>query len=177
MGPLRLYEALVEATENVMTHAYASNPPHDEFVVKRWWMTGAVDRRDGKLTIVVYDQGATIPATLPDSLVWREKLRKFSPRLFGTQEGIRSSYNDDRLLKLAMSRPTSSTGKANHGKGLGVLKSVIGHCEQGRLLVISRRGEYVYRSGGRPSYRRLSVPLYGTLIQWDLWQPEWKVRQ
>ena len=175
IGKLRLYEAIVEATENVTTHAYDPSPPRDEFVVKRWWMTGAVDRGEGRLTIVVYDQGATIPARLPDSLLWHEKLQRFSKRLFGTAEGVRSSENDGKLLRLAMTKPASSTKKAHRGKGLGVLKSVAEQCVQGRLLVISRNGEYVYKSGHRPMYRQLVVPFYGTLIQWDLWQPEWKL--
>ena len=65
IGRLRLYEAIVEATENTMTHAYEESPRREEFVAKRWWMTGAVDPAEGKLTVVVYDQGATIPVRLP----------------------------------------------------------------------------------------------------------------
>ena len=176
IGQTRLYEAIVEATENTMTHAYDESPRKEEFVAKRWWMTGAADPVEGKLTVVVYDQGATIPVRLPESPLWRDKLGRFALKMFGSEELARSSKNDARMLRLAMTQPTSSTGNSNQGKGLGILKAVVEHCEAGRLLVLSRNGEYMYQSGSRPQYRQLPVPFYGTLIQWDLWRPEWKVQ-
>ena len=175
MGQLRLYEAIVEATENTMTHAYDTNVRREQFVAKRWWMTGAVDGGEGKLTVVVYDQGATIPKRLPESPIWRDQLQRFALRVFGSDEEALSPRNDARMLRLAMSRPSSSTKKPNQGKGLGILKAVVERCEKGRLLVLSRNGEYIYHSGGRPIARQLPVTFHGTLIQWDLWRPEWKV--
>jgi hypothetical protein len=61
---LRLYSALVEACENSRRHAYPKTASINPAVC-RWWMTGAVNQAEKRLTLVVYDQGVTIPASLP----------------------------------------------------------------------------------------------------------------
>jgi hypothetical protein len=60
----RLFDALVEATENALHHAYPPDAPLP-FRVDRWWMTGAVYPEEKRMLIAVYDQGISIPGSLP----------------------------------------------------------------------------------------------------------------
>lgn len=172
IGPTRLFDALIEATENTRLHAYDGSTEDSSLLVKRWWMTGAVDRAEGKLTVIVYDRGATIPATLPRSRHWG-RIRKALARILRAEPDA-SLEHDAVSLHLAMSRGVSSTGLEFRGKGLPVLKRVVNECPKGRLLIISRHGNYQHETGKKAVYNQLTVPLNGTLIQWDLWRPEWK---
>ena len=65
-GFLALCGAVVDALENVHDHAY----PSDHFVgirhVPNWWFTGAAHEDKRWLILGVYDQGITIPVSLPD---------------------------------------------------------------------------------------------------------------
>jgi hypothetical protein len=61
---LRLYSALVEAFENSRRHAYPKTASINP-AVSHWWMSGAACQAEKRLTLVVYDQGVTIPASLP----------------------------------------------------------------------------------------------------------------
>ncbi len=66
---MTVYGPLVEAIENTILHAYPAS--FDSLMVKRWWMTGAVNLSERHVNIVVYDQGMSIPATLPAWSEWR----------------------------------------------------------------------------------------------------------
>ena len=62
-----IYTGLIEAMDNCATHAY---PEDHEFRYPteqgRWWMSGSV-ANDRELEVIFFDQGATIPGTLPHS--------------------------------------------------------------------------------------------------------------
>lgn len=65
-GMMQLFDALTEAVGNVIHHAYPASGGYRLPSVGRWWMTGAVDRKAGSTATAVYDQGVTIPGSLPD---------------------------------------------------------------------------------------------------------------
>ena len=164
---IRLFDALVEATENSRHHAY---PEHVRtfYQVQRWWMTGAVYSKEKRITIVVYDQGISIPGSLPgwSGFAWIEKiLQRFLGRTLSAHDDTYDAYR----LRLAMKKPRSSTGMSNRGKGLPLLKEVVDQCAYGRLRIISRRGALHYETGGRLNAETLETALPGTLIEWDLW--------
>jgi hypothetical protein len=165
---LRLYSALVEACENTRRHAYPAAASFDP-AVRRWWMTGAVHRAEKRLTLVVYDQGVTIPGSLPSWLGYSWIKRALTLlSLAPLQEGDPS--RDGLVLRLAMNSPrSSSTGLEHRGKGFPAFKQVIKECERGKLRIVSRHGEFIYEKGRRPFGRQLESPLEGTLVEWDLW--------
>jgi len=77
VGPLRgqqaFYDGICEAILNVCNHAYDPrfyrlSQPH--WIGRRWWAAGGYDRPRKEITILVYDQGAGIPGTLPASKIW-----------------------------------------------------------------------------------------------------------
>jgi hypothetical protein len=165
---LQLYGALVEATENTRLHAYPPDWPDPE-TVQRWWMTGAVNGAEKRLTLIVYDQGISIPGSLPKWAGY-DQIEKIIRRLYRGQRPPDSTGGelDAVNLRLAMSIRRSSSGLVNRGKGLHVFRDVVDRCREGRLRIISRRGEFVYEKGRRPRARLLATPLVGTLVEWDL---------
>ena len=64
-GMTHLYGAMIEAVGNVCGHAYPEHMRKTGFAVGRWWMTGAVDHKNRRTTAVIYDQGVSIPVSLP----------------------------------------------------------------------------------------------------------------
>lgn len=57
--------ALSEAMTNVTNHAYIDDADFEAPHIGSFWVAATADREDNSLTIVVYDQGSTIPATYP----------------------------------------------------------------------------------------------------------------
>jgi hypothetical protein len=163
---MTVYAALIEAIENTILHAYEEVPGN--MSVTRWWMSGSVDRAQRHINVVVYDQGLSIPATLPhwDQYGWVDRhLARFRARAKVWNDGI----EDAAKLRLAMKVPLSSTGLKNRGKGFPAFKEVLTACRKGKLRIVSRRGEFLLESGKRPTGRSLNLPLRGTLVEWDLW--------
>lgn len=168
LARMRLYDALVEATENTVQHAYPENFG-DACTVRRWWMTGAVDSRENRLTLVVYDQGATVPARLPDWELY-PKLKRWMNLLFQSDRPADGDVTLDSVaLRLAMTTPRSSTGETHRGKGFPAFLTVIRECKRGRLRVVSRCAEFTFETGRKARSRQLTNALGGTLVEWDLW--------
>lgn len=167
----RAYKALVEAMENVRLHAYPALPGGiqvDDFV-PRWWMTGAFEAATGELTVVLYDQGISIPVSLPRWPGW-SSIRPIFARAFGKPfeaaiETIDSGF-DDAAIYAATRMGRSSTRMSHRGKGLPTMREVIGACVSGRLRIVSRRGDVTFETGKRPVRRLHTTPLCGTLIEW-----------
>lgn len=164
---MQLLGAIQEATENACDHAYReSSLPKP---VQRWWATGAIDVQRRHLNLIVYDQGKSIPATLPN---W-ERYPFVASRLARFQHRIGAALGDDELdaikMRLAMDAPRSSTNAAHRGKGFVLFRTVIEQSKAGRLRILSRNGEFIYEKGSRPRARALKTPLRGTLVEWDIW--------
>jgi hypothetical protein len=67
---VNLLGAVVDAIENVRGHAYSGRSPVlNRLIPPFWWLSGAADRAARKLTLAIYDQGITVPVSLPN--VWR----------------------------------------------------------------------------------------------------------
>jgi hypothetical protein len=165
-GLVHLYGAMVEAIVNVVRHAYpAQRAAYWGKPSRRWWMTGAVDRRERWTTAVVYDQGVTIPLTLPDweqYAGWRQR--------FATMIGVAPAADDPRqdgnVIFVASEQSITSSGKAHHGNGLAQMRNFVDQCHQGHLRIVSRCGEVVFRPKMQPEIKTYDVPIRGTLIEW-----------
>ena len=175
---LHLYGAMVEAIGNVVQHAYPSGATYQYPPVGRWWMTGAVDRRTRRMTAVVFDQGVTIPVSLPG---WARyagvRARLFAAlgdaldSVVGTSFGLPgggSTRSDGAAIAAAVDESASSTGSAGRGTGLAQMREFVNQCSDGMLRIMSRHGEVVFRPGGKTEARSYSAGVGGTLIEWNV---------
>lgn len=170
---MKLFGALVEATENTRQHAYSAAMRSDPTCAPRWWLTGAAYPEQKRLTLIVYDHGVSIPGSLSmdgrsawPGLGW---IGRGLSRLGIATERMDDPSNDHVKIRLAMAYGRSSTAAPNRGKGLRAIQEAVRHCKRGQLSIRSRSGEYVYTSDGRPQARIPPVPIPGTMIVWDLW--------
>lgn len=169
LAELMMYDGIVEAMENARAHAYPDSFIKESQypVAPRWWLTGAVDPANNSLTVSIYDQGASIPLTLPSWHGWgwaRRYLERAKRLAFGAND---LSF-DGEAVRAAMVAAATSTQLKHRGKGLPLIKLVIDRCRYGRLRIISRCGDYQYEKGHRVKTRTWNHSIGGTLVEWEI---------
>lgn len=148
-------DCLNEAVANTCDHAYeiqvARLPPPD---MRRWWMFSQV--RDGKLSVVIYDQGIGIPKSLLSKPQWRDVIKKIHQK-------------DGRLIEAAVCSPRTRTLLPYRGKGLPEMLEFTSSLREGRLSIMSARGGFFFNAATE-NYRRTryDVALPGTLVMWGI---------
>ncbi|MCY4150979.1 MAG: hypothetical protein OXE94_01920 [Aestuariivita sp.] len=166
--PLRhaVFNGLTEAMDNCANHAY---PRGHQFVYPVipgcWWMSGSVTNSQD-LEVIFFDQGATIPVTLPNSTNFEKIVQwfqhKFSIPLHKAHDGQR--------IQAAMAIGRSSDDTSGRGNGLATMKNLVDQAaEQSSLQILSRRGKYVYTKGRNERVESLDFSIGGTLIHWRLY--------
>ncbi|MGI6854353.1 hypothetical protein [Mesorhizobium sp. 1B3] len=164
------YGGMFEAILNSHSWAYPADHDWDYPPLRNWWLTGAVDTATGRVTVAVFDQGISIPVSLPHWKHWgkvEERAKKILARLRLT-EPIEHFSNDGYAIRLAMTIAKSQTNLPQHGKGLHTMVEVAQRARHGRLRIISRNGEYVWETGKRPQMLAYGNPIGGTLVEWTL---------
>jgi hypothetical protein len=164
----RVYDGLGEAVQNVEDHAY---PPDAFFgypMLRRWWMTGAVEPKQKRFNLVIYDQGVSIPVSLPRWSRFEDFCGSFY-KAVGLQFDPDLSHKDGEAIAQSVQLGMSSTGQSWHGKGLPLMREIVENSAGGSLRILSRCGEYIYDAAKGPQSRSFSVPLAGTLVEWDLY--------
>lgn len=164
---LHLYGAMVEAVVNVCIHAYPKHGVYQHKSVNRWWMTGAVDRSERWTTAVIYDQGVTIPVSLPN---WQHYTgwRKQMISKLGLAPSPDDRKSDGDAIATAVEESVSSTGLDYRGHGLAQMRDFVNQCRAGYLRIMSRCGEVIFRPGGKREIRTHDVSVGGTLIEWNV---------
>lgn len=164
------YGGIFEAILNSWNWAYPEGHHWEVPPLKKWWMTGAVDLSRNSVSIVVYDQGVTIPFSLPQWRHWGElqaRLQRLANRL-GFAGPPDDPRNDGAAIALATKIARSRTNLPQHGKGLHTMREVAERARHGRLRILSRHGEYVWERGRKPVVRSRDAAVRGTLIEWTL---------
>lgn len=145
---------------NVAQHAYP-DPQKDIDIYQAWWMSGSFDTQTRLLTVMFYDQGVTIPASLPQSKLW------------GAIKGmINPGSTDGEQISAAFEVGRSRTKEAHRGKGVAQLLHPLHVCSRGALRIISRRGVYVSNCENGQMECEVSntkSALEGTFIEWKLY--------
>ena len=150
-----LQGAIIEAMKNAGEHAYKVRPA-DPPLGHRWWLTGAFDRASREVSIVLFDQGVGIPATLePDLLDFAQALASATLK-----------PSDSLMIEVATRTSRTSTMQPGRGQGFRTMRKFVDHCDDGHLIVYSNCGHYVYTRAGN-SRGDHAQSLGGTLIQWQ----------
>ncbi|WP_424973578.1 ATP-binding protein [Dinoroseobacter sp. S124A] len=163
---LALNNALSEAMINVSKHAYPNNHDFKFRHVSKWWVTASVDRGSRELTVVIYDQGASIPVTFSQKN-WSQTVRDFFKSVLAPKPSFEFE-NDGTYIEGAMRPRSSQTGKAYRGLGLPEMKDLVDICGRGSLRIFSRGGECYYEAGRQLQRRSRDHSIGGTLIEWTL---------
>ncbi|ELY3756178.1 hypothetical protein SMX79_002330 [Cronobacter sakazakii] len=158
-----LYSGLSEAITNVLHHAYPANKGYTE-KDKKWYLTASYDSEKKIIKVVFYDQGITIPGSLPDSKL-HEKVLSYLSML-----PLAERKRDEQLLKAAVEIKRSSTGEEDRGKGLQDLLEFIKQRGEGYLSIMSGKGLYKYSQENQKNEIKsvnFTLPVCGTLIVWS----------
>jgi hypothetical protein len=160
---LAVYEALVEAFNNAVSHAYRDEFPGDGLPrVKRWWAGALIDNVRGYLYLVVYDQGVGIPTTLPrrgtmHRLAGLEPERTDADVIRGALEYGRSGVSEDAIFG---SEPDG------RGNGLWRMCELAETFDDADVRFTSLKGDVLYAKGGVLEQTDLATRFCGTMIRW-----------
>lgn len=164
------YGGMFEAVLNSRSWAYPADTEWDYPPLKNWWLTGAVDLNAGRVTVAVFDQGVSIPVSLPHWRHWsvlESRVNRFLARA-GLATPVGDAANDGLAIRLAMTISKSQTDLPQHGKGLHTMVEVAQRARHGRLRIISRNGEYVWETGIKQKNTTYRNSIGGTLVEWTL---------
>jgi hypothetical protein len=161
-----IFDGLTEAMTNVSNHAYPEDHDYSYKILSgRWWMTGAFDKETRRLFICFFDQGISIPISLPRWKLY-EKLRREFYRINSVFPGAGSRVDDGEQIAAAMEVSRSATGRPGRGLGLAQMQELIDISANGQLRILSRRGEYLYQKDNAPRIYNHDTSIGGTLIEW-----------
>jgi hypothetical protein len=153
-----LYEGLSEAITNVSQHAY---PEAHTYMVRQWWLSASYDRTSRELRVVFFDQGAGIPATLPN---WR---------FFERIKAMLNVTTDSDKIAAAMEVGRSASGEEHRGKGLQNFMHFAERYRPSSLSIYSLRGMYRRKwlrqedtNVVQTERKDFTVSVGGTLIEW-----------
>ncbi|ODA95005.1 hypothetical protein BFX40_20470 [Mesorhizobium sp. SEMIA 3007] len=164
------YAGMFEAVLNSHSWAYPEGETWEYPPLKNWWLTGAVDLQAGRVTVIVYDQGVSIPVSLPHWRHWGKleaRVKRWMAAARITSD-VADASNDGLAIRLAMTISKSQTNLQQHGKGLHTMIEVAQRARHGRLRILSRNGEYVWETGSRPKSATYRNAIRGTLVEWVL---------
>ena len=159
-----LYTAILEAMNNVRDHAYPEYYYHGRRHIKNWWFTASANRATGHMTVAFYDQGISIPVSLPKTRELHSLAEAFL-RDFSLKYDPTDPKFDGQAIDAAMKVNATATRKANRGFGLAKIREMVDSLPGGRLRIISRHGEFVASAGQKPVLEFKNPALQGTLVE------------
>lgn len=161
-----LLTGLSEAISNVTNHAYPSDYRPEYPHVGKLWVSATADRDNQTLTVVVYDQGVTIPVTYP-RISRGEQVMNFLGRALRQKRSF-DFQDDGTYVRASMKYGGSRTDKEYRGKGLPQMIEMIDRVGRGTITVVSRGGWCRRDLDGR--YRSGAVPfsIDGTMVEWEV---------
>ncbi|WP_418460461.1 hypothetical protein ACNT8L_18265 [Brucella intermedia] len=161
--------AISEAISNMRHHAYPDEFPLPYPHVRSLWVSATVNRDLNSLTVVAYDQGATIPVTYP-RIQRRDRVAKFLRRTVSRTPSFEFQY-DGTYIRAAMKYGGSRTDQKHRGKGLPQMLDVLDRVGTGRMKVYSRGGWCERKADGKFNSNATNLSIGGTLIEWNLELP------
>ncbi|RUM95940.1 hypothetical protein EET67_20690 [Pseudaminobacter arsenicus] len=167
---IQFLTALSEAITNVIHHAYSDERLLTDRHIDSLWVAATADRSDNSLTVVVFDQGATIPATYP-RIERLEKVRRFLQRAISRRTSGHPFKDDGTYIRAAMRYGGSRTDQRHRGLGLPQMFEALMRIGEGSLSVYSRGGWCKRNHNGRFTSGALQYSIGGTLVEWSVRLP------
>jgi two-component sensor histidine kinase len=166
-----LNSALGEAMSNVAFHAYPDDKTESvDPTLHIWWVSASADRTARVLRVVIHDQGASIPATLPERS-WFKALNSIASLETISREVPYLYPRDAHYIEYAMGVGNSQTKQAGRGEGLPQMRELLDICGGGSLTILSRGGVCCYTPNGPLRSQALPTPVDGTFIEWEMHLP------
>lgn len=160
-----LSSGLSEAITNVCHHAYPEQLNY-RAVDKHWYLTAAFNPNDRTLKVVFYDQGLTIPRSLPAS-GFKEHVYEWLALNFSPLD----HKKDVALVEAAVEVGRTRTLEKGRGEGLGNFIDFINERGSGYLSIFSGRALYKYSlDAGSASTKTVGFDhrVNGTLVVWKV---------
>ena len=162
--------AITEAIANVTNHAYPLDHQFKIPHIDQLWVAASANKETRELSIVVYDQGATIPVTYRLQ-EWSEKAKDLFRKLKGFDflHGDISQRQDDGVfIEVAMKHGNSQTGQKHRGQGLPQMRALLQRVGNGSMSIISRTGWCKFGADETVENGTMPTSIGGTLVQWNL---------
>lgn len=154
-----LFEGMSEAVTNSIQHAYPCEHLGGCNCEKGWWMFSK--QTENILTVVMYDMGIGIPASLKNKPEFKERLAAPYRRYKKRQETM--------LIDIAVESNRTSTRLPHRGKGLPDMLEFVKEGHVGEFKIFSGAGAFSYTAQDQVERGRdFEMPVNGTLIQWEL---------
>ncbi|MCH2164340.1 MAG: hypothetical protein MK098_06775 [Marinovum sp.] len=162
--PTFVYEGLVEAMHNTVDHAYRDKDllKYSPVIGDWWWAAAIYLHAESQIQVVMFDQGAGIPKTLP-------RWSKFEA-VRGYFDGWGVPLDDDGLMIRAaiQTSRTSRSSSDGRGKGLGQIVSIARELDDSSVRILSGNGQVIYRQEDDVEVSTLEKHIGGTLIEWRI---------
>lgn len=159
--------AVSEALTNVSNWAYNDLSRGGP---QRWWVAATLAPLTNNLTVVVYDQGLTIPKSLGSRIWYHDMVTKISALWRGIGKG--DDWDESQWIAAALEYRRSRSRLDHRGKGLPQMVDILDHCPDGSLRIVSGAGScYIAKGCEVVEEAQLRNPIRGTLIEWKLSLP------
>ncbi len=152
-----LFTALSEAAANTVEHGYISSTFNEQ--TDRWWLTASIDKREGSISFVFYDQGMGIFKSLKEHK--DNKVKK----LFNKVHNLIKDNPNAKILQHMVRQNLSKHKTRNRGYGIQTFKHFIDEANDGLLFIASENASYEYPAN---KLREYNNKLNGTMIVWKL---------
>ena len=162
-----LNSALAEAMQNVFNPAYPELHHFRHPPVHKWWVAGFADRKSNQITVVIYDQGATIPVTYKRQPLNGQVLDFLKALTWQQAPHIYSS--DAAYIQAAVRYGASQTDESHRGRGLSDMKRSISQFRSGSLRIWSRGGMVDFGDNQEIDTKVAKTSIGGTLIEWTVY--------
>lgn len=163
---VKVLTTISEAITNVTQHAYDTAHEYTSQHIDSFWVAAEADRDAKKLTVVIYDQGVTIPVTYP-RLERTKRVMRYLKRFIGTDPEFDYQY-DGTYIRAALKFGGSRTDQPYRGKGFPQMFRLLGSIGAGKLSIRSRGGWCEQESGSKVVHGSLPHSIGGTLIEWTV---------
>lgn len=167
---VKVLTTISEAITNVTQHAYNDDHEYEYQHINSFWVAATADKQSKTLTVVVYDQGATIPVTYPRLDLKAEAIRFLRTAVKSVVNGAPdvAHRHDGTYIRAAMRYGGSRTDEFFRGKGLPQMFALMQTIGSGQMNIRSRGGWCIQNAAGRMTQGFVDDSIGGTLVEWTI---------